>query len=224
MRNLVKKLYHNRIVSFLFPTVVYCLKRELSGCESVLDLGCGPSSPLQYCRDVKKSLGVEIFDEYLKASKSKNIHSKYLKKDILDLDFPKDSFDAVIMIEVLEHLPEKVGRKILKKAEKWARKKLIVSSPNGFLPQKSLDDNPWQKHLSGWSYKKMSGLGFTCHGLAGFKFFRREVQSTTMGDDMTATIRFQPKSFWFVIASLSQILAYHLPRSAFGLFSIKKLS
>lgn len=222
MKKIISKLYHNKFINFLFPTVVYCLKRELSDCKSVLDLGCGPSSPIQYCKNIKNSVGVEIFDEYLKESKAKKIHKKYLKKDIGDLDFKENSFDAVIMIEVLEHLPASLGRRIIKNAEKWAKKKVVITSPNGFIKQKAVDNNPWQKHLSGWDLRKMKKMGFKVHGLAGLKVLRQEVENDTMGDDLTSSIRIRPRAFWFVIASLSQFFTYYFPFFAFELFSVKR--
>lgn len=188
-----------------------------------MDLGCGPSSPLQHCRNIKYSVGVETFIPYLEESKKRNIHSKYLNKDIKDLDFPENYFDAVIMIEVLEHLPEELGKETLKKAEGWAKKKIIVSSPNGFIPQKEVDNNPLQRHLSGWGYVKLKKMGFIIYGLAGLKFLRQEVQSENMGDDLMNSIRLFPKPFWFIVAALSQIIVYFLPTLAYCLFSVKYL-
>ena len=221
MKKLISKLYHNPVVSFIFPTVVYCLKRELADCETVLDLGCGPSSPIQHCKNIRYSVGVEAYEPYLEKSKKSKIHSKYIQKKIENLDFPAESFDAVILIEVLEHLSPAIGRKIIKSANKWAKKKVIITSPNGFINQKEIDNNPWQKHLSGWDYKKMKSMGFKVKGLAGFKFLRQEAQNDTMGDDLMSSIRFRPRVFWFLIASLSQCLVYRLPRLAFELFSVR---
>lgn len=221
MKKLISKLYHNPVVSFIFPTVVHCLQKELSDCETVLDLGCGPDSPIQFCKNVKYSVGVEIFDKYLKESKKKKIHNKYLKKNILELDFEENSFDAVILIEVLEHLSPAVGRKIIKNAGKWAKKKLVITSPNGFVEQKAVDNNPWQKHLSGWDYKKMRSLGFKSRGLAGLRSLRQEVENDTMGDDLMSSIRLKPRVFWFFVASLSQSIVYWIPGLAFELFSVK---
>jgi len=217
----INNLHKSKILGRVFHTLDYCLQKELQDCETVLDLGCGPSSPIQYCKNIKYSLGVEAFAPYLEESKKKEIHSKYSDKKIEELDFPENSFDAVIMIEVLEHLPENLGLEILKKAEKWAKKKLIVSSPNGFINQKEVDNNPLQKHLSGWNYKKMKELGFKSYGLAGLKFLRKEVENETMGDDLTTSIRFRPKFFWFILATLSQIFTYYFPYIAFELFSVK---
>ncbi len=221
MNDLISRFHKSKFLGKVFHTLDYCLRRELWDCESVLDLGCGPNSPLQRCKNVKFSIGVEAFGPYLEESKRKKIHTEYLDKKIEQLDFPENSFDAVILIEVLEHLPESVGLEILNKAGKWARKKVIVSSPNGFINQKEVDNNPLQKHLSGWDKNTMTKLGFKCNGLAGIKSLRREVQNNTMGDDITTSIRFEPKFFWFVIATFSQIFTYFIPTLAFELFSIK---
>lgn len=222
MQKLINKLYQSPILSFIIPTLSYCLKKELRDCKTVLDLGCGPSSPLQQCSNIEYSVGVEAFPPYLAESKKKKIHNIYLDKKIEELDFPPNSFDAVIMIEVLEHLPKDKAHLILKRAQKWAKKKIIISSPNGFINQKAIDDNPLQKHLSGWNYQEMHSLGFKVKGLAGLKFLRQEVQGNTMGDDITTSIRFRPRFFWFIIATVSQIITYSFPFLAFELFSVKK--
>ncbi len=223
MNKIITYLHNYPFFTKIFHTLNYCLKNELKDCQTVLDLGCGPDSPLKYCKNIKYSVGVEGFEPYLEKSKSNNIHSEYISKNIMELDFPENSFDAVIMIEVLEHLPENVGYEIVKKMEKWAKKKIIISSPNGFINQKEVDNNPLQKHLSGWDYKKMEKLGFKCYGLAGFKFLRQEVQNDTMSNNLLTSIRFKPKAFWFIIATLSQIFTYHFSGLAFELFSVKKL-
>jgi ubiquinone/menaquinone biosynthesis C-methylase UbiE len=218
---MINKLHQSKLLGKIFHTLDYCLQKELRDCETVLDLGCGPSSPLGRCKNIRYSVGVEAFGPYLQQSREKNIHTKYVNKKIEELDFPENSFDAVIMIEVLEHLSEEAGLAVLQKAEKWAGKKVIVSSPNGFIPQKEVDSNPLQKHLSGWDKKKMARLGFACKGLAGIKFLRQEVENDTMGDDLMTSIRFRPKYFWFMAATLSQILTYYVPSAAFELFSVK---
>lgn len=221
MNNLLNRLYYSRILGAIFHTLSYCLQRELKGCESVLDIGCGPSSPLQHCRNIKYSVGVEAFEAYLKESEKKKIHTEYIGKKIEEVDFPENSFDAVIMIEILEHLPENTGLEILKKAEKWAKKKIIVSSPNGFIPQKELDNNPLQKHLSGWDFKKMKKLGFKIYGLAGLKYLWQELECNTMSVESTQRIKFHPKPFWLVATALTQLLTYYVPAHSFGVFSVK---
>ncbi len=196
MKGLINKLHSSKFLGAMFHTLDYCLQRELKDCKFVLDLGCGPSSPLQHCRNIKYSVGVEAFGPYLEKSKRKKIHTEYIEGKIEDLNFSENSFDAVVMLEVLEHLPVDAGLEILKRAEKWAKKKVIVSSPNGFVPQKAVDNNSLQKHLSGWDYYKMKKLGFKSYGLAGLKFLRQEAQNDIMSDELMTSIRFWPKIFW----------------------------
>ena len=116
--NLISSIYHNKLFETIFPTHVYVLKKELKDCQSVLDLGCGPDSPLQYCTNIKHSIGVEAFQPYLDVSQKKNIHTEYINKNIGDLDFEEKSFDAVILMEVIEHMEETEGLDVIKKIEK----------------------------------------------------------------------------------------------------------
>lgn len=220
MKNIVNKIYYSRFFSSIFPTTVYCLKSELRDCESVLDLGCGPSSPLQYSGNIKYSVGVEAFGPYIEESKERNIHNKYIEKKIEEVDFPEKSFDAVILLEVLEHLPEDIGYAMLQKAEKWAKKKVVVSTPNGFLSQRERDGNPLQKHLSGWDKNTMGKLGFKCRGLAGLKILHAEYPNEDIKDDFTVSMRFRPRLFWFFAATLTQLMTYHFSRYAFEIFCV----
>lgn len=224
MNTLIRKLYHHPILSAFTHTLVHELQSELRDCQSVIDLGCGPSSPLQYCPWITHSIGVEAFESYLRQSQAKKIHTEYLNARLEALDFPDKSVDAVSLIDVLEHLPEELGYKILQKAERWARKKIIVSSPNGFIEQSALDGNELQKHLSGWDYARMKSLGFSCRGMAGPKWLRREVEGGTMGDDLLVSIRFRPRLLWFAVSTLLQPFTFYTPRIAFSLFSKKIFS
>ena len=55
MNELVKRVYH-----WLFPHWTNHLKRELTDCETLLDLGCGKNSPVQHV-SVPYSLGIELY-------------------------------------------------------------------------------------------------------------------------------------------------------------------
>jgi len=224
MEGIIKKLYHHPIISQIFHTLVYCLRKELKDCDSVLDLGCGPDSPIKYC-GVKYSVGVDAFRPYIEESKKKKIHNKYVLEDITRVDFKPKSFDAVITIDVLEHLEKEQGRKLLEKAEKWARKKVIVSTPNGYLPQKNIDKNPFQLHRSGWTVEEMKNLGYKAYGMAGWKFLRREniSQKVNQEGDIFSTIRFKPKIFWLIVSELTQAITYYFPKLAFEVFYVKDI-
>jgi len=139
------------------------------------------------------------------------------------VDFPNKSFDAVILIDVIEHLTKKDGIALLKKMEKWANKKIIITTPNGFVSQPSVDDNKLQLHLSGWKPQEFINKNYKAYGLAGLKIIRKNEIPI---DDKTlfSSIKWQPKIFWFAIASISQIFTYHLPKLSFQNFYVKKIS
>lgn len=224
MKDYIKEIHRAPFLGKVFPTLNSCLKQEISSCKSVLDIGCGPSSPLQYCEGVEISVGVEPYKPYLDKSEKKTIHNEYYGKKIEKLAFKENEFDAVIMLELIEHLPKEAGFELLERAEKWAREKIIVSTPNGFLPQGASDDNPLQKHLSGWSLEELRNLGFSCRGLAGLKFLRTENQENSMEEgSLCSSIKFKPHLFWFGVATLSQALTYYFPNFAFEFFCVKEL-
>jgi len=186
-----------------------------------LDLGCGCGSPIQHC-SVSHSVGVEAFEPYLDESRKRGIHKEYILEDISRLDFEPKSFDAVIMIDVLEHLEKDSGRVVLEKAEKWARKKVIVSTPNGFLPAESVEGNPFQAHRSGWTIGEMRELGYKVYGTAGWRFLRRK-ELKDVGGGRFVTVRFRPKTFWWFVSGLTQTITYYFPRLAYELFCVKKV-
>jgi SAM-dependent methyltransferase len=216
---LIKYLYHSPL-SLVFPTSVRRLKAELKDCATVLDLGCGPSSPLQYVENLDRSVGVEAYKAYVEQSKKNKIHDEYIEENINTLDFKAGEFDAIILIGVLEHIERDEGLKLIEKCKKWASKKIIVTTPNGFIEQKSLDGNPLQVHLSGWLVKELAALGFRIRGLCGLKWLRQEVDAEGMGDDLLVTMRFRPRLFWFVISTITVPLTYFFPRTAFDLFCV----
>ena len=61
----------------IFPDVTIILRKELYGCDTVLDLGCGHHSIIQSF-GIPFSVGVELFEPALQESKRKGIHSQYI--------------------------------------------------------------------------------------------------------------------------------------------------
>jgi len=213
-KNMIIKYFKKNIKPFyekVFPSSLKYLKKELSDCSSVLDLGCGYNSPIQYC-NISFSVGVEMFDSYLAESKKKKIHNEYIKNNILDVDFPPKSFDAVLCLEVLEHLTKEEGIKLINKMEKWAKKKIIITTPNGYLYQDGYDNNPLQEHKSGWNVDDFKKLGFNVFGINGWKKLR----------GYKGEIKFKPKIFWIIISDITQKVVYYYSSKAFQLFAIKK--
>ena len=196
----------------VFPDFRITLKRELSRCDAVLDLGCGHESPI-WGLSIPLSVGVELFEPSLQESRRKGIHSQYIRADIRKLEFKQKSFDAVIAIEVLEHLTKEEGAELLIKMEQWARKKVIVTTPNGYLWQDGYGSNPLQEHKSGQSVKELRKFGFKVFGINGWKRLR----------GYKGSIKYEPGFLWRRISDLTQKITYYHPAQAFQLLAIKQI-
>lgn len=53
--------------------------------------------------------------------------------NVKHLDFKPGSFDAVLLVDLLEHLGREDGEDPLMRAESWARIRVVFKSPNGFF-------------------------------------------------------------------------------------------
>jgi hypothetical protein len=64
-------------------------------------------------------------------------------------------FDAVYLLDVIEHMTRPGGGLVLSMAQALGPKQVVVFTPNGFLPQEGdawgLGGEYWQRHRSGWT-------------------------------------------------------------------------
>lgn len=187
------------------------LERELKGCSSVLDVGCGVNSPLGKIKKTFYLEGVDLVDK----SKMQKFHDKYTKGNILNIKkfYKKESFDAVVLLGVIEHLKRSEGKILLSKLESIARKKVIVQTPNGFLTQDPAEDNIYQEHISGWSVKDFKERGYQVYGIRGLKFLRGEY----------ALVKYKPWYFWLFLSHLTHWPLYYFPRFSFETMAVKNL-
>lgn len=207
MINPFKKIYKK-----VFPDWTVYLRRETEGCDSLLDLACGYNSLVRFL-DVRHKVGVEMFETYLKQSRAKGIHDEYFQDNILTIKFPSRSYDLVLASEIIEHLDKADGFILLNNAESWAKKKVIITTPNGYIKQDSYDDNPLQIHKSGWSVNEFKRRGYRVYGIGGLKFLRGE----------RGRLKYKPYILWRVINDIGQKIVYHFPRLAFQLLVVKNI-
>jgi cyclopropane fatty-acyl-phospholipid synthase-like methyltransferase len=126
-------IYYSRFLGFILHNQLYFLKKELCDCESVLDLGCGWKSLLLYI-PVKFSLGTDLWYPYLLESKARNIHRYYIQADLKkEIPFKENSFDAVLLLSVIEHLEKENGLSLLIRYPGLLRKKLLSLHPTVIL-------------------------------------------------------------------------------------------
>ncbi len=218
MNTLIKNIYRK----FVRPTVPpngdvieMILKKELIGCRRILDLGCSFTSPLELVRNDKSfsfyAVGVDAFLPAIEKNiaSGKKIHDEYINKNILDINFPEDSFDCILLLDVIEHLEENDFLELLPKLKKIS-KKIVIITPNGFVGQGEYEGNKYQKHLSGWTIDKMKALGFQCFGLSGWKALRGEMWKS----------KIHPEFLGNFISDITQLFVYKRPSLAYHLVCV----
>lgn len=96
--------------------------------ETVLDVGCGPGHNYDHFQEygpaIKDYLGLDYSKRFVRAANQRN-PGKYLFGDCRDLPMPDNSWDVVIMQDVLEHTNG--YEKPLDEALRVARKRIIVA-------------------------------------------------------------------------------------------------
>lgn len=171
------------------------IRKELSGCESVLDIGWRRDFPIQSVMG-----GLEGIKLYSQDAITMNWE-----------EFKESSFDAVIALDVLHHLPKEDGRDLVKNMESLARNKVILFCPNGSLYPNNLGFPELQK--ASWSPLELRSMGFKVQGINGWKPLR----------SYTGEIKFKPGLLWQVLSDLSQKIVRHYPKHSFELLCVKEM-
>ncbi len=194
----------------LFPIFTKTLNDKLKDCHAVLDLGCGHYSPLSDF-DIPCLIGVDCYSPSLEESKRIGTHHISILGDVRTLAIKSKSVDAVVAVEVLEKLSKGEGRKLMAKMENWARKKVIIVTPNGNLGTKNINKNPFQEQKCEWTTEELRKLGYQVSGIGGW-----------IGPkNAENVIEF---SIWRNrLSHISQRIIKHLPKSAMKLLATKEL-
>jgi len=153
--------------------------------DTVLDLGCGIMQAttdvveskrkprrLPYKKEApdilkcKSLLGCDIWLEYLKVA---NKYFPAIKMGMDELDrFVDNSFDIVICLDVIEHLPINTALRAIEHMKRIARHKVIIYTPSSFKTNEENKDNAWgmgknphQVHMCFIEPSKFEQLGFS---------------------------------------------------------------
>lgn len=102
------------------------LKKSLTGCHSLLDVGAGDRG----YQEVLKKIGLNLV--YRSADQAEGFH------DYKDFFVVEDSFDAILMLELVEHVSSDIGIQFISKAFSLLNPGgvLILSTPNADHPNR----------------------------------------------------------------------------------------
>jgi len=156
---------HNHYISLL--------SHQLEGCRFVLDLGCGGEPYLGECDGVEKIIGVDACLESCRVARQADKYEVVVQAVLPDIPFRPQVVDAVTMLQVVEHLTKEAAGRLIERAEEIAKRKVIITTPNGFVTQDGHGGNSFQTHLSGWTVEEFEIRGYKVFGMEGPKIARR---------------------------------------------------
>lgn len=200
------------------------LQKHVSRPLKILDLGAGPGS---YWKGEKLSSflistnsKITLFD----ASAEFNSETFPLgmlvirKLGILPGDLnliPDDEFDAVIALDLIEHLTRSQGYQLLYEIDRVSTGFYALLTPNGFVWQPPSLNNLFNAHISGWTDKDFRKLGWKkVRGQIGiWQFYGPYAIQKYRG----------VSSFKLELIALTKIFSFLLPKLAFSIYVTKKV-
>ena len=201
----------------LFDQYPRLLEREVLGsCRTLLDPGCGFDSPVAaFSSRLERTVGVDSFELALAAGRARGIHGESRRMHVLEAEahFGPRSFDCVLASDVIEHLTREDGERLIGIMERLARRKVVVFTPNGFLPQRAYEGNPHQEHLSGWTAAEMRARRYRVTGVRGWKPLRGELAKPV----------WRPHPVWARVSALTQPFFESRPERAFQILCVRDL-
>jgi SAM-dependent methyltransferase len=185
----------------------------LAGCRSVLDVGCGAPSPLGALGFEGFSVGLDLSWPTLIRARGYGHHSALVRADAESVDrvFRPASVDAVVALDVIEHHERARAVELIAALERVARLRVVIFTPNGYVPQPATPENPHQEHRSGFGAADMRALGYRVRGINGLGCICGPF----------AESRWAPGVLWRRISDLTAPLVYRVPHLAFALLCVK---
>jgi SAM-dependent methyltransferase len=184
----------------------------------VLDLGCGDGETTPLRLRERKHASIHIgLDSHLGSLKTANGTSTFdgvILADACALPFKTSSFDSVVAVDVIEHVDKQAGWALLREAERVAVSKVVILTPNGFVPQEPYDDNPFQRHNSGWETKDFTSHGYRVWGMNGFK--------ELMGE--RARPRVRPFILGLALVYITELVVWSRAEKAFHILAVRENS
>ena len=189
------------------------LRHALAGCDTILDVGCGAASPLAAARVTGRVWGIDVAPVALAAARRLGFHAGLVRADAAALGSvvrPR-SVDAVVGLDLIEHFERAAALAVVADLERIARRRVVLLTPNGFVPQPPAPDNPHQEHRSGFTPTDLRGIGYRVRGVYGLKWLLGPY----------AECRVFPRVLWRRVSDLSAPLTAPLPALSFALLATK---
>lgn len=134
-------------------------------CQAVLDVGAGVR-PMQWYKPARH-VCLEPYPPYCQVlgDAGYTVIESPAPDGLEVLRLLKREFEAVYLLDVIEHLGKANGRRTLELAQQLATVQVVVYTPDGFKEQTAdvwgYGGDYWQTHRSGWTKDDFSGWDLT---------------------------------------------------------------
>ncbi len=134
--------------------------------NTLLDIGCNDGLTMLFINRHKKyqTMGLDISKECIKKASSRKSHDNYTLGNALYFPFSEKSYDAVLCLQMLEHLHKEDGAALIAKMERIALNTVIISTPVGFHELLEHPKASGADHKSGWTVDDFKKRGYKVNG------------------------------------------------------------
>lgn len=140
----------NPVVRKLFDDFFDLISTEIQAADPtrVLDAGCGEGETIERLGNLlpKPVQGVDLNPESVEFASARLPNDQFEVGDLTDLRFDDSSFDLVLCLEVLEHIPD--PEPALREMARVSSSEILISVPHE--PWFRLGSLARGKYLSGW--------------------------------------------------------------------------
>jgi hypothetical protein len=160
-------------------------------------------------------VGIEGYAPSVEKAKQNRTHHDLVLGDVRSLEryFKAGQFDCCAALDLIEHLTKEDGLRLVQAMEQIASLKVLILTPNGFLPQRRAEQTDLQEHLSGWGTSEMRQLGYHVTGALGPKAFRGQYHR----------LKWKPAGFWGVLSLLGHyIYTRWVPSKSAAILCVKR--
>jgi glycosyltransferase involved in cell wall biosynthesis len=101
------------------------LKNNKEG--TAVEIGCATGFVTNY---VEADIGIDLREDRVLLASIKYPHIKFIKCDASQLPFSNNSYDTVLVPDILEHVPFQIAQNILKEAYRVCKVQVLLTLPN----------------------------------------------------------------------------------------------